>query len=84
MANILVNRSFLLRKRCYGSVAESIRSHVGSTTVKAKSASENGNGNDKKEIFWMRDPKSGNWIPENHFGEVDAAELRDKFLPRRT
>lgn len=30
----------------------------------------------------MRDPKSGNWIPENHFGEVDAAELREKFLPK--
>ncbi|XP_058226921.1 protein SENESCENCE-ASSOCIATED GENE 21, mitochondrial-like [Rhododendron vialii] len=35
----------------------------------------------KKEEFWMRDPKTGNWIPETHINEVDAAELRDKFLP---
>ncbi|RDX79712.1 hypothetical protein CR513_39833, partial [Mucuna pruriens] len=49
------------------------------TTVKAKSASDNGN---KEEIFWMKDPKSGNWIPENHFDEVDVAELRDKFLSK--
>ncbi|KOM24630.1 hypothetical protein LR48_Vigan11g003400 [Vigna angularis] len=36
----------------------------------------------KEDKFWMRDPKSGNWIPEKHFGEVDAAELREKFLPK--
>jgi len=48
-------------------------------TVKAKPTSDNGN---KEEKFWMRDPKSGNWIPEKHFGEVDAAELREKFLPK--
>ncbi|MCD9640288.1 hypothetical protein HAX54_025491 [Datura stramonium] len=35
----------------------------------------------EKDIFWMRDPKTGNWIPENHFNTIDAAELRDKFLP---
>ncbi|KAG5538032.1 hypothetical protein RHGRI_025203 [Rhododendron griersonianum] len=35
----------------------------------------------KKEKFWMRDPKTGNWIPETHINEVDAAEPRDKFLP---
>ena len=39
--------------------------------------------NNKEEIFWMRDPKTGNWIPENHFGEVDAADLREKFLSKR-
>ncbi|TKY64202.1 hypothetical protein E2542_SST14094 [Spatholobus suberectus] len=82
MANIIVKPPFLLRKRFYVVVEESLRSQKGGTTVKAKSASDN-NGN-KEEIFWMRDPKSGNWIPENHFGEVDAAELREKFLPRHT
>lgn len=49
--------------------------------MKSKSASDNVI-NIKEEKFWMRDPKSGNWIPENHFGEVDAAELREKFLPK--
>lgn len=38
---------------------------------------------EQKETFWMKDPKSGNWIPESHFGEIDAAELREKFLPKK-
>lgn len=35
-----------------------------------------------KEISWMRDPKSGNWIPESHFDDIDVAELRERLLPR--
>ncbi|XP_012449086.1 uncharacterized protein LOC105772348 isoform X2 [Gossypium raimondii] len=38
----------------------------------------------EKEAFWMRDPKTGNWIPENHFGDIDVAELREKLLSRNT
>jgi hypothetical protein len=38
---------------------------------------------DRKEIFWMRDPKSGNWIPESHFDEIDVVELREKLLSRK-
>ncbi|VFQ65524.1 unnamed protein product [Cuscuta campestris] len=35
-------------------------------------------------IFWMRDPRSGNWIPEtHHFDEMDSVDLRDKLLPRK-
>lgn len=34
----------------------------------------------KKQVFWMRDPKTGNWVPENHFEEIDVAELREKLL----
>lgn len=39
---------------------------------------------EKKETYWMRDPGTGNWIPESHFGDkqIDAAKLRDKLLPR--
>jgi len=40
--------------------------------------------NEERKIFWMRDPKTGNWIPENHFGEVDVADLRNKFLSKRS
>ncbi|XP_040377306.1 protein SENESCENCE-ASSOCIATED GENE 21, mitochondrial-like [Oryza brachyantha] len=36
-----------------------------------------------KEIFWMRDPKTGCWVPENRFGDVDAAELRARLLSRK-
>ncbi|KDP40638.1 hypothetical protein JCGZ_24637 [Jatropha curcas] len=37
----------------------------------------------KEKSFWMRDPKTGIWIPESHFGEVDVADLRDKFLNKK-
>ncbi|KAL2243154.1 UNVERIFIED_CONTAM: hypothetical protein Sindi_0433400 [Sesamum indicum] len=36
-----------------------------------------------KEVFWMRDPKTGNWLPETHFGEVDVVELREKLLSKK-
>ncbi|KAG8071106.1 hypothetical protein GUJ93_ZPchr0006g44551 [Zizania palustris] len=36
-----------------------------------------------KEIFWMRDPKTGCWVPENRFADVDAAELRARLLARK-
>lgn len=35
---------------------------------------------EKKGSFWMRDPKTGNWIPESHFDAVDVVELREKLL----
>nr|WIW57644.1 late embryogenesis abundant protein LEA74 [Pinus tabuliformis] len=34
----------------------------------------------KNKVFWMRDPATGNWIPEDHFGDIDIAELRAKVL----
>ncbi|KAF8769422.1 hypothetical protein HU200_006451 [Digitaria exilis] len=34
-----------------------------------------------EESFWMRDPKTGCWMPETHMGEVvDAADLRARLL----
>ena len=37
----------------------------------------------QKESVWMKDPKTGNWIPKAHFGDTDLEALREKFLPRR-
>lgn len=34
--------------------------------------------------FWMKNPRTGYWAPENHFEEVDAAELRAKLLPKKS
>nr|ADE76289.1 unknown [Picea sitchensis] len=42
-----------------------------------------GGGNTKRTAFWMRDPATGDWIPEDHFGETDIAELRQKLLCSR-
>ncbi|XP_061340933.1 protein SENESCENCE-ASSOCIATED GENE 21, mitochondrial-like [Gastrolobium bilobum] len=88
MANVPVNPILLLRKRSCAVVAESLRLQTAATTVvksnESESASANASSASKKdEIFWMRDPKTGNWMPENRFGEVDSADLREKFLPKK-
>ncbi|KAM0902906.1 hypothetical protein ACQ4PT_019006 [Festuca glaucescens] len=34
----------------------------------------------KRHVFWMREPKTGYWMPENHFQDVDPADLRARLL----
>ncbi|CAO2202062.1 unnamed protein product [Urochloa humidicola] len=34
----------------------------------------------EEESFWMRDPKTGCWMPEGHMADVDAADLRARLL----
>ncbi|CAO2206904.1 unnamed protein product [Urochloa humidicola] len=34
----------------------------------------------EEESFWMRDPKTGCWMPESHMADVDAADLRAQLL----
>lgn len=36
-----------------------------------------------KEEFWMRDPKTGNWIPESQFNQIDVAELREQLITKK-
>ncbi|CAL4968736.1 unnamed protein product [Urochloa decumbens] len=36
-----------------------------------------------REVFWMRDPETGCWAPEDRFADVDAAELRARLLARK-
>lgn len=56
-----------------------------STTESGSSVNDivanNHDGEQMNQVFWMRDPKTGNWIPESHFKEIDVAELREKLLP---
>ncbi|KAK7294524.1 hypothetical protein RJT34_17413 [Clitoria ternatea] len=83
MPNNLVNPLSLLRKQCYAVVAETLRLEKGSRMVKQNEGKiAISNNNNKEKVFWMRDPKSGNWIPENQFEEIDPADLRDKLLPK--
>jgi hypothetical protein len=35
---------------------------------------------EEEESFWMRDPKTGCWMPEKHLHDVDAADLRARLL----
>jgi len=46
----------------------------------SKAAREKYHMEAKNKSFWMRDPATGNWIPEDHFGDTDVAELRAKLL----
>ncbi|GLJ10834.1 hypothetical protein SUGI_0136160 [Cryptomeria japonica] len=43
-----------------------------------------GDNNVRQRVAWMRDPVSGNFIPEDHFGEVDIAEHREDVLRRHS
>ncbi|KAM1430165.1 hypothetical protein ACFX2I_046260 [Malus domestica] len=86
--------SSLLLRRSYKAAAESVRgqkaavttlrtttttrtTESGGRTVNNSAAKYDG---EHKQAFWMKDSKTGNWIPETHFGEVDAAEQREKLL----
>ncbi|XP_048128116.1 protein SENESCENCE-ASSOCIATED GENE 21, mitochondrial-like isoform X1 [Rhodamnia argentea] len=68
-------------RRLYGALAEKTAgaavAAAGGAIGKAVKEEE------EKKVFWMRDPKSGNWIPESHFDVVDVAELREKLLAKK-
>ncbi|XP_050234315.1 uncharacterized protein LOC126682622 [Mercurialis annua] len=89
MAKLRFNNFLLLSKRSYAVATENLNmQQILPAMRKAKeSMAEDlikGKTNAPKEkTFWMRDPKTGNWIPESHFGEIDAADLREKFLSRK-
>ncbi|XP_059459361.1 uncharacterized protein LOC132188820 isoform X2 [Corylus avellana] len=81
--------SVLLLRRSYSAAVENARVQPVVTALR-KATDQSGSAavavasaTDRKEIFWMRDPKSGNWIPESHFDEIDVVELREKFLPQK-
>ncbi|KAL0341791.1 UNVERIFIED_CONTAM: hypothetical protein Scaly_1841700 [Sesamum calycinum] len=77
-----LNTLFSLR-RAYAVAAENVR--VTSPVSIIKKVGDSGKVTKEmgKEVFWMRDPKTGNWIPETHFGEVDVVELREKLLSKK-
>ncbi|KAL1538055.1 late embryogenesis abundant protein Lea5-A-like [Salvia divinorum] len=73
---------FLMSRRAYAVAAENVK--VGSTapaTIRKVTAEA---ADAKEAAFWMRDPNTGNWIPENHFGEVDVVDLRSKLLSKKS
>ncbi|KAF8027478.1 hypothetical protein BT93_E0398 [Corymbia citriodora subsp. variegata] len=79
MAKAPVNGILLLSRRSYRALAEK----MAATKVAGGAIKKVADEEEKKKVFWMRDPKSGNWIPESHFDVVDVAELREKFLSKK-
>ncbi|MCL7033517.1 hypothetical protein MKW94_017600 [Papaver nudicaule] len=74
------------------SAAENVKtSSVSSTTIVGKKVlQETGKAGNKatiekesKEVIWTRDPKTGNWMPENHSNEADPADLRNMLLSKK-
>ncbi|WVZ74975.1 hypothetical protein U9M48_023087 [Paspalum notatum var. saurae] len=49
----------------------------------AMAARASGTAASSKEVFWMRDPQTGCWAPEDRFADVDAAELRARLLAKK-
>ncbi|GMI73012.1 drought-induced 21 [Hibiscus trionum] len=85
MAQLSIKNFQLLSRRSYAVVTENMKKQaVASVMRKAADlrAEVSAADNAEKETFWMRDPKTGNWIPENHFGDIDVAELREKLLSK--
>ncbi|KAJ0981000.1 hypothetical protein J5N97_009255 [Dioscorea zingiberensis] len=77
-ARVLKN-SFLFLRRCYATAAASSENAAVKTVSTAPEAGVV-NGVVKKEISWMREPKTGNWMPEDRFQEIDPAQLRAQVL----
>ncbi|KAJ4829272.1 hypothetical protein Tsubulata_050194 [Turnera subulata] len=85
MANLPKKGILLQGMRCYTSLVTSetlTQPAVSAAMRKAKDVKAE-DFPEKKDNFWMRDPKTGNWIPESHFDEVDVAELRERVLSKK-
>ncbi|TKV95670.1 hypothetical protein SEVIR_9G377900v4 [Setaria viridis] len=84
MSNISSVLSGLINRRSYGVYARAVNVHVSATAAVGRTADGAADGGGRatsnKDVFWMRDPKTGCWIPENRFQEVDAVELRNRLL----
>ncbi|KAI3455672.1 hypothetical protein Pfo_012335 [Paulownia fortunei] len=77
-----LNTLFSLR-RAYAVAAKNVKAQSQVSIIRKVADSGKETKEIGKEVFWMRDPKTGNWIPESHFGEVDVAELREKLLSKK-
>ncbi|KAE8669747.1 putative Pectinesterase-3 precursor [Hibiscus syriacus] len=80
MAQLFI-KNFQLFRRSYAVATENMKKQAVASVMRKTTdvfpADDGGKG-----MFWMRDPKTGNWIPENHLGDIDVAELREKLLPK--
>ncbi|CAA3012452.1 SENESCENCE-ASSOCIATED GENE 21, mitochondrial-like [Olea europaea subsp. europaea] len=78
MAKFSLNSLLLLRRE--STVAAEITKTQTTTSSVIKEVADSV----RKDVFWMKDPKTGNWIPETHFEQIDVAELREKLLSKKT
>ncbi|KAF8693490.1 hypothetical protein HU200_038887 [Digitaria exilis] len=74
-------------RRGYAAAAAVVEVHQRAAPAMAGRVSASAGGNSAaaaaREVFWMRDPQTGCWAPEDRFADVDAAELRARLLARK-
>ncbi|KAK8574941.1 hypothetical protein V6N13_033843 [Hibiscus sabdariffa] len=80
MAQLSIKNFHLLRRSYAVVAAENVTKQAVASVM--RKAADSRADHAEKAAFWMRDPKTGNWIPENHFDDIDVAELREKLLPK--
>ncbi|PAN06569.1 hypothetical protein PAHAL_1G273000 [Panicum hallii] len=75
-----------LSRRGYAAAAAGAEVHQRAAAMAARGSASAGVSNSaaaSREVFWMRDPQTGCWAPEDRFADVDAAELRARLLSRK-
>ncbi|XWS20002.1 hypothetical protein CRYUN_Cryun31cG0064300 [Craigia yunnanensis] len=76
-------KNFQLLRRSYAVATENMKVQQAASVMKNATDLRAEISAEQKEMFWMRDPKTGNWIPENHFGDIDVADLREKVISKK-
>ncbi|KAL5219090.1 hypothetical protein ABZP36_019774 [Zizania latifolia] len=68
-------------RRCYGVYARAMNARASDAAARTDGAAvAAAAAAARKDVPWMRDPKTGCWAPENRGDEVDAVELRNRLL----
>ncbi|KAL8137012.1 hypothetical protein V2J09_003013 [Rumex salicifolius] len=92
MVIVLSKIGNLISRRLFSSVAQKVTPQLATATKSAgagitRSAAAAGEKEaagatteSVKDVFWTRDPKTGCWMPENQFNQIDPVDLRIKFL----
>ncbi|KAL6858688.1 hypothetical protein ACP4OV_017690 [Aristida adscensionis] len=69
-------------RRAYSAAAaRKVVEPVDAARTAAAAAGDKAATKPQMEYSWMRDPKTGYWMPENHLDGVGAADLRARMLP---
>ncbi|KAH7683654.1 Late embryogenesis abundant protein LEA-3 subgroup protein [Dioscorea alata] len=86
ITNHMMTTFFSLSRRMSSIAAQTTRSQAEVTATMKAMAADNcaGSGGGgtvvKADVFWMKNPLTGYWIPENRFNQVDPVDLRAQLL----
>ncbi|WCJ39307.1 senescence-associated gene 21 [Euphorbia peplus] len=78
MNKLQIRNFLLLSRRSYVAETENLCKKAVPSVMK-DAANDIDSVDKEKKTSWMRDPATGYWIPETHFGQIDEADMRAKF-----